>query len=62
MTQFQFDLICRVINAGAPILAEELCNSLNSLVQDFNAVLKENQELKVQLETINNTKSEDSEN
>ena len=62
MTQFQFDLICKVIDAGAPVLAEELCSSLNSLVQDFNAVLKENQELKTQLEAINSTESEDSKN
>ena len=36
MTQFQFDMICKVIQSGAPALANELCNSLNDLVVDYN--------------------------
>ncbi len=49
MTQFQFDLICKLITNGAPVLAEELCGSLNKLVQDFNALVVENQELRTQI-------------
>ena len=48
MTQFQFDVICKIIDTGAPALAAELCNSLHNLVQDFNAVLAENETLKAQ--------------
>lgn len=36
MTQFQFDMICKIIESGAPALANELCNSLNDLVVDYN--------------------------
>ncbi len=57
MTQFQFDLICKVIEAGAPALAEELCNSLHNLVQDFNAVLAENESLKAQAISTEKTES-----
>lgn len=46
MTQFQFDLICKIIESGAPALANELCGSLNDLVIDRNNLAKENEELK----------------
>lgn len=61
MTQFQFDLICKIINAGAPALAEELCNSLGTLVQAYNNVVTENEKLKADLEkaTSTDTKSEE---
>jgi hypothetical protein len=38
MTQFQFDVICRIIEVGAPALAVELCNALDSVVKDRNAL------------------------
>ena len=41
MTQYQFDTIMKVIENGAPALASELCNSLNDLVNDYNALRKE---------------------
>jgi len=53
MTQFQFDLICKVIEGGAPALANELCGALDSLVQSYNEIVKENADLKIQLEAIN---------
>ena len=46
MTQFQFDMICKVIENGAPALANELCGALDSLVRDRNQLAKENAELK----------------
>jgi cell shape-determining protein MreC len=49
MTQFQFDLICKILSAGAPALADELCNSLNTLVQSYNATAEENEQLRIQL-------------
>ena len=52
MTQFQFDLICKIINAGAPALANELCGSLNSLVQSYNEAIAENEKLKAQLDSL----------
>lgn len=42
MTQFQFDMIIKVIERGAPALADELCTSLNDLVNAYNAIRNEN--------------------
>ena len=50
MTQFQFDLICKIIESGAPVLANELCSVLNTLVQSYNLAVAENTSLKTQLE------------
>ena len=41
MTQFQFDAIVKIIQSGAPALANELCNALNNLVNEHNKLLKE---------------------
>lgn len=38
MTQFQFELICKIIENGAPALAGELCTALDNLVQERNAL------------------------
>lgn len=46
MTQFQFDLICKLVQAGAPVLADELCGALQGLVQSLNALAEENEKLK----------------
>lgn len=46
MTQFQFDAICKIIEVGAPALANELCGALQGLVQTCNAALDENAKLK----------------
>ena len=48
MTQLQFDVICKLIENGAPALANELCGALNDLVVDYNRMaeqLKEAQEV-----------------
>jgi hypothetical protein len=50
MTQFQFDLICKIIESGAPALANELCGALDTFVQSYNSALAENTNLKTQLE------------
>ena len=57
MNQFQFDLICKIINSGAPALAEELCGSLNALVQSYNNVIAENEQLKTELEEATSTEA-----
>ena len=49
MTQFQFDLICKLIENGAPALANELINALQEMVKICNATAEENTQLKVQL-------------
>lgn len=36
MTQFEFDVIVKLIENGAPALARELCGSLNDLVVEYN--------------------------
>ena len=53
MTQFQFDIICKIIENGAPALANELCGALASLAQSYTEIVAENTNLKNQLEAIN---------
>ena len=45
MTQQQFEIICKIIENGAPALANELCNSLNDLVIDRNNLAKQLKEI-----------------
>lgn len=52
MTQFQFDLICKIIEQGAPVLAGELCNALNDFVQNRNALAAENEQLKATIASM----------
>jgi hypothetical protein len=49
MTQFQFDVICKLIDAGAPALAPELKNAILGLAQSFEAAVAENEQLKARL-------------
>lgn len=53
MTQFQFEVICKVIESGAPALSNELCSSLNDLVVDRNQLAKQVEDLKSQLDKTN---------
>jgi regulator of replication initiation timing len=64
MTQFQFDVICKLIEEGAPVLAKELCDALNNLVVNYNALVTENAKLKARFEepTIEENKAEELEN
>ena len=41
MTQFEFDVIVKVVENGAPALARELCGSLNDLVIEYNQMKQE---------------------
>ena len=50
MTQYQFDTIVKVLESGAPALANELANSLNDLVVERNNLAEENAKLKQDLE------------
>ena len=45
MTQQQFEIICKIIENGAPALANELCNALNNLVIDRNNLAKQLEEI-----------------
>ena len=56
MTQVQFDTIIKVIENGAPALANELCNSLNDLVNNYNALRKEKEQQEEQQEEQESTK------
>lgn len=58
MTQFQFDMICKVIEGGAPALANELCGVLNNLVQSYNIAVAENEQLKKQVASLEKTSTE----
>lgn len=63
MTQFQFDLICKILSSGAPALANELCEALDNFVQSYNTVVADNNALKAQVEELTGAKStEESEN
>ena len=46
MTQFQFDMICKIIQNGAPAVADELCGALNNLAVGYNKMAGELQALK----------------
>jgi ATP phosphoribosyltransferase len=52
MTQFQFDIICKIVSTGAPALANELNSALDEFVQSYNACLEENAQLKAQIEKL----------
>ena len=52
MTQFQFDLICKLIETGAPALANELITALQEMVKICNATAEENTQLKAQIEEL----------
>ena len=41
MTQFEFDVIVKLVENGAPVLARELCGSLNDLVIEYNQMKQE---------------------
>ena len=41
MTQFEFDVIVKLVENGAPALARELCGSLNDLVIEYNQMKQE---------------------
>ncbi len=41
MTQLQFDMICRIVQSGAPALANELCGALNDIVVDYNNLVEQ---------------------
>jgi hypothetical protein len=41
MTQLQFDMTCKIVQNGAPALADELCGSLNNLIVDYNRMAEQ---------------------
>ena len=55
MNQTQFDLICKIIQNGAPALAEELCGALANLAREYTALTEENESLKAQLTPAEDT-------
>ena len=58
MTQFQFDVICKLIDAGAPALASELKNAILGLAKSLEAAVAENEQLKAKLEASTEKQSE----
>lgn len=46
MNQLQFEMICKILQNGAPALANELCDALNTLVVDYNRLLSELQAMR----------------
>ena len=60
MTQFQFDLICKIIETGAPALANELIGAMRGLAEEYTKLAEENEQLKSQ--ATSEETSEDSAN
>ena len=58
MTQFQFDVICKLIDTGAPALAAELKNAILGLAKSLEAAVAENEQLKAKLEASTEKQSE----
>lgn len=58
MTQFQFDVICKLIDTGAPALASELKNAILGLAKSLEAAVAENEQLKAKLEASTEKQSE----
>lgn len=52
MTQWQFSTISKLVESGAPALANELLNALNEFVNDYNKTIEENSKMKQQLESF----------
>lgn len=50
MTQLQFEIIYKIIENGAPALANDLCNALNDLVVDRNNLAKQLEEIQASAE------------
>lgn len=44
MNQFEYEMIKQILEEGAPALSKKLINSLDNLVNGFNALLKEKKE------------------
>lgn len=62
MTQLQFDLICKIIENGAPALANELCGALDAFVKSYTGLADENEQLKEQIADITSTASSTEQN
>lgn len=58
MTQFQFDVICKLIDTGAPALASELKNAILGLAKSLEAAVAESEQLKAKLEASTEKQSE----
>ena len=58
MTQFQFEVICKLIDVGAPALAPELKNAILGLAKSLEAAVAENEQLKAKLEASTEKQSE----
>ena len=56
MTQFQFEVICKLIDNGAPALAVELKKALVGLAQSFEEAVVENEQLKAKLAETSDVK------
>lgn len=58
MTQLQFDMICKIIQSGAPALANELCGALNDLVVGYNRMAEQLKAAQEVIEQYNNATEE----
>lgn len=54
MNQWMYDTIVATINAGVPAIANDLVKGLQTLVEDYQAKVKEIEELKGQIEYMEN--------
>ena len=61
MTQFEFDVICKVVENGAPALANQLINSLSNVINEYNSAVAENAALKAEVERLRSEPCDDCE-
>lgn len=52
MNQWMYDTIVATINAGVPVLANDLVKGLQTLIEDYQSKVKEIENLKKELETF----------
>ena len=59
MNQWQYDTIRKLINEGAPVLANDLCNALDSLINEVNYLSDKVAKLEKEKQPTEDTPSEE---
>lgn len=52
MTQLEFDMICKILQNGAPAVANDLIKAITDVITAANTAITERDELKKQLEKL----------
>lgn len=52
MTQLEFDMICKILQNGAPAVANDLIKAITDVITAANTAITERDELKKQLDKL----------